>query len=177
MDGLRAGGGDKWNAEFREFLRAEWQHVSNVTGQPFGFKILERDEFEYDTEYACRAVISARVLLGADGLANNKLISFFELTQRKFYVEGEDPKQLGFYVSICRDLNLDFKVFANVFLGMEARNLTDQEFYRARSLGVRSFPTILLQSYRGIEVLATGYVDERDLLARIDGLRATSRRL
>ena len=45
MGGLRAGGGDAWNAGFRGFLRQEWTHIAAQTGQPFGFGLLERSAF------------------------------------------------------------------------------------------------------------------------------------
>ncbi len=56
MGGLRAGGGDRWNEEFKDFLRNEWRNIARVTGQPFGFTLLETPHFDYDTEPACRAV-------------------------------------------------------------------------------------------------------------------------
>ncbi|MBN0147494.1 protein-disulfide isomerase, partial [Pseudomonas aeruginosa] len=63
MGGLRAGGGDAWGPEFREFLRREWTHIAKVTGQPFGFSLLSAKHFDYDTEPACRAVVVAEQML------------------------------------------------------------------------------------------------------------------
>ena len=58
VGGLRPGGGDAWNSSFKAFLRHEWENIHRVTGQPFGFTILDEAEFNYDTEPACRAVVT-----------------------------------------------------------------------------------------------------------------------
>src|SRR5690606_34230299 len=60
MGGLRAGGGDAWDRRFRDFLRHHWQEVAGLTGQTFNTGLLDAESFEYDTEPACRAVVTAR---------------------------------------------------------------------------------------------------------------------
>ena len=62
MGGLRAGGGDPWNETFKSFLRNEWRHIGQTTGQPFSFTLLESEYFNYDTEPACRAVATVKLL-------------------------------------------------------------------------------------------------------------------
>jgi len=49
MGGLRAGGGDAWDTTFKNFLRNEWHHIAQVTGQPFGGSLLELPYFNYDS--------------------------------------------------------------------------------------------------------------------------------
>ena len=39
LGGLRPGGGEKWNDQFKNFLRQHWEHVTELSGQPFGYKI------------------------------------------------------------------------------------------------------------------------------------------
>ena len=57
MGGLRAGGGETWNTSFKDFLRHHWEDVGIKSGQPFKFDLLDRTEFDYDTEPACRAIV------------------------------------------------------------------------------------------------------------------------
>ncbi len=109
VGGLRPGGGDPWNRQFREFLGHHWQEVASRTGQPFDHRLLERDSFEYDTEPACRAVVAARPLIEGTELP------FFSAIQRKFYVDGEDPKEREFYGSICEQHGLEYDAFAQRF--------------------------------------------------------------
>ena len=62
LGGLRPGGGDEWNENFKNFLKHHWEEVNTRSGQPFGFELFERDTFNYDTEPACRAVVAMRSL-------------------------------------------------------------------------------------------------------------------
>lgn len=167
MGGLRAGGGDPWNAAFKDFLRNEWRHIAQTTGQPFGFKLLEAAHFDYDTEPACRAVASVKLLQARDQLPISIVLKFFSALQRKFYVEGQDPKVVDFYDSICTNLALDFDEFRALFVSPEAQRAVQQDFVRARQWGVRSFPTLLLEHDGKTEPLAEGFVLAEQVLFRL----------
>jgi len=167
MGGLRAGGGDPWNAAFKDFLRNEWRHIAQATGQPFGFTLLEAPQFDYDTEPACRAVATVKLLQARNHLPNSTSLKFFSAVQRKFYVEGQDPKVADFYASICAGLTLDFDEFRAVFDSPEALQAVQQEFVRCRQWGVRSFPTLLLERNGETEPLAVGFATAEQVLSRL----------
>ncbi|KAA3630078.1 MAG: DsbA family protein [Proteobacteria bacterium] len=167
MGGLRVGGGDPWNAEFKDFLRNEWRQIAQTTGQPFGFTLLEAPHFDYDTEPACRAVATIKLLQARNRLPISIALKFFSAVQHKFYVEGQDPKVVDFYASICAGLALDFDEFRAVFDSPEARQAVQQEFVRCRQWGVRSFPTLLLERHGETEPLAVGFVTTEQILSRL----------
>src|SRR5690606_4293885 len=167
MGGLRAGGGDLWNETFKNFLRNEWQHIGQTTGQPFGFKLLEAPHFDYDTEPACRAVVTVKLLQSRNDIPKSIVLKFFSAVQRKFYAEGQDPKVVDFYASICADLGLDFDQFSVVFESQVTQQAVQQEFMRCRQWGVRSFPTLLLAHDGQMEVLAQGYVTAEQVVSKL----------
>lgn len=167
VGGLRAGGGELWNVAFKDFLRTEWKRIGEATGQPFGFKLLDEAEFDYDTEPACRAVATVKLLQARQGLPGSIVLAFFSAIQHKFYVEGRDPKQTAFYASICTDLAVDFDAFRSLFESPEAREAVQQDFVRCRQWAVRSFPTLLLERDGKVELLAAGYVTTEQLLSRL----------
>lgn len=167
MGGLRVGGGDPWNAAFKDFLRNEWRQIIQTTGQPFGFTLLEAPHFDYDTEPACRAVATVKLLQARNHLPNSTALKFFSAVQRKFYVEGQDPKVEDFYASICANLALDFDEFRALFDSPEALQAVQQEFVRCRQWGVRSFPTLLLERHGETELLAVGFVTAEQMLSRL----------
>ena len=167
MGGLRAGGGDQWTAAFKDFLRNEWRHIAQTTGQPFGFTLLEAVYFDYNTEPACRAVATVKLLQSRNHLPSAITLKFFSAIQHKFYVEGQDPKVTDFYASICASLALDFDQFRAVFESPEAQQAVQQEFVRCRQWGVRSFPTLLLEHDGEIEPLAVGFVTTEQVLSRL----------
>ena len=110
VGGLRPGGGDEWNSSFKAFLRHEWENIHRVTGQPFGFTILDEAEFNYDTEPACRAVVTMSQLQES----NQVLLAFFSGIQRRFYVDGADPKQPAFYRTLCAEADVSYEDFLKV---------------------------------------------------------------
>lgn len=165
--GLRAGGGEPWNAAFKDFLRGEWQRIAGTTGQPFGFSLLDAAHFDYDTEPACRAVVAARLLPSRNQLPSTIALAFFSAVQHKFYVGGQDPKVADFYASICADLALDFDAFRAVFGSAEARQAAQQDFDRCRQWGVSSFPTLLLEHNGKTGLLAAGYATAEQVLSRL----------
>lgn len=172
MGGLRAGGGDPWNDGFKQFLQNEWKHIAAVTGQPFGFSILAQPVFNYDTEPACRAVAVAQEILRQRGELDTSTLTFFAAVQRKFYVEGRDPKETDFYMSVCEEVGLDFDAFKQLFESETGRQATLAHFSRCRAWGVRSFPTLLAEHNRKRHVVATGYVTAAEAVARINKILA-----
>ncbi|MFG0262402.1 MAG: DsbA family protein [Novipirellula sp. JB048] len=167
LGGLRAGGGEPWNAAFKDFLRNEWQRIAQTTGQPFGFTLLEAPHFDYDTEPSCRAVATVKLIQARDKLPSSLTLRFFSALQHKFYVEGQDPKRVDFYASLCADSPLRFEDFRVLFDSPEARRAVQQDFSRCRQWGVRSFPTLLLERDGKTEPLAVGFVTTEQVLARL----------
>jgi len=164
--GLRAGGGDEWNAAFRNFLRNEWQHINTVTGQPFNYSLLELDDFNYDTEPACRAVVSASII------RPDAKMAFFRETQKKFYTESADPKETDFYRSVCDVTGIDYVEFSEVFEAKFSSLETYNEFNLVRQFGVNAFPTVLVQKSGAIRKVASGYLNEDDLIKKVSEAEA-----
>jgi putative protein-disulfide isomerase len=167
LGGLRAGGGDPWDAAFKHFLRNEWRRIGQVTGQPFGFTLLEASDFDYDTEPACRAVATVKLLQARDHFPTSTVLKFFSAVQHKFYVEGQDPKVTDFYASICASLALDFDKFRALFDSVETQQAVQQEFVRCRQWGVRSFPALLLERDGKTKPLAVGYATTEQVISRL----------
>lgn len=168
VGGLRPGGGDEWNASFKSFLRKEWQYIQQVTQQPFSFLLLDRPLFNYDTEPACRAVVTARQLLKPDDVNDQNLLSFFSSIQEKFYVGGEDPAQLEFYRALVEQQPFSFSDFAQVFESDEARQNAIHDFQLNRSWGVRGFPSFVLREGNDVKIIGSGYIQIDPVIQEID---------
>lgn len=151
MGGLRPGGGDEWNSDFKTFLKHHWEEVNKRSGQPFGFDLFNREFFNYDTEPACRAVVTIRTM------APEKVLSFYELVQHSFYVESNDPKEVAFYQPICKKLAINFTDFSQKFSSQEMKDATQKDFGQNRQLGVSGFPTVIYRKKDQIYFIARGY--------------------
>lgn len=162
LGGLRPGGGDLWTAEFKSFLRHHWEEIHERSGVEFRFDVLDREVFEYDTQPACQAVL----LLAQQ--RPTAALDIFAAVQRGFYYDNKDPKVKTFYRDICRQLDLDYEVFAQQFGTNNADSATANQFNRARALGVNSFPSILLEHKGQVHRIASGYVTADKMKASID---------
>ncbi|HLV48856.1 MAG TPA: hypothetical protein VKY35_07330 [Aliidiomarina sp.] len=167
MGGLRPGGGELWNDALKNFLRQEWQQINQTTGQPFGYALLEQVAFNYDTEPACRAIAVVKLLQAKLGFPIVTLLNFLAAMQHKFYVESQDPKEVGFYASICNELELSFDEFSALFHSTEGQQAVQQDFMQSRQWGVRAFPTLLLEHNGKIKPLSVGYSSAEQILATL----------
>lgn len=162
VGGLRPGGGDPWDDQMKDFLKHHWEQVQERSGQPFGYQLMELDEFNYDTEPACRAVVAARPLV------REKEMEFFEAIQRKFYVESEDPGSVSFYESICESAGIDFIEFKTRFESEEAKKETMEEFQLNRRWGVQGYPTVILLNNDKLHMVAHGYASFETMKDQVD---------
>lgn len=164
LGGLRPGGGDAWNEEFKGFLKHHWEEVTARSGQPFSEKIFDREAFNYDTEPSCRAVVVARQL------KPESESRFFELTQHRFYVQNEDPNEVGFYEPICDQLGIDYAEFAPLFGSEEAKSATLRDFQLNRSWGVTGYPTVVFRKGEQLIAIARGYAEFEQMWAAVEQL-------
>ncbi|MBV2169457.1 MAG: DsbA family protein [Bdellovibrio sp.] len=168
VGGLRPGGGDPWNDQFKNFLRHHWEEIGQRTGQAFRFSLFERSHFNYDTEPACRAVVTAGILLNSKNDNNKTLYALFADIQKKFYVDNADPGEEEFYRSICEEYGLSFEEFRRIFQAPETKKKTFEEFQRNRSWGVRGYPSFGLLKDGKFELLAVGFTDFERLKERLN---------
>ena len=166
MGGLRPGGGQKWDEQFKSYLKHHWQEVNNRSGQPFKLALFQKDQYDYDTEPACRAVVTIR------NIAPEKDMAFYELVQYYFYAENKDPKLLDFYRPICEKLEIDFKDFTENFKSKAMLEATQADFLKSREMGIRGFPSLIYRKGDKLYMIASGYVEFNDLKESISKLRS-----
>lgn len=153
VGGLRPGGGDSWDDNFKSFLKHHWEEVTARSGQPFGYDLLDRSSFHYDTEPPCRAVVASRKWIG------ERSLDFYEAVSRRFYVDNEDPNELEFYKPICEKFGIPFDEFTSDFQSEETKYATHQEFQLNRQWGVRGYPTVLFKFKGELFQLNHGYTE------------------
>jgi putative protein-disulfide isomerase len=142
---------------FRTMLREHWNHVALATGLPFSQSVLERDDFVYDTEPACRAVVTARQLFPAQALAVMKGI------QLAFYRDGRDATSAEVLADIAAAHGYDRATFLAAFESEPMRRETRADFAATQSIGVSGFPTVALSRGEELYLVTSGFVT-RDVL-------------
>jgi putative protein-disulfide isomerase len=159
VGGVRAGATDLLDETGKQFRLGHWERVEQASGLPFNrAAFLARENFVYDTEPVCRAVVAARRLAPqADQLA------VFRALQHAFYVDGLDTTDGAVLAGVvaaalARDGHaVSAAALLDEWNGAAAIAVTAAEFQYVRSLGVRSFPALLLEAGDGLYEISPGY--------------------
>ncbi len=162
VGGLRSAGDVVWDEKFTDFLRHHWEEVAQASGQEFSYGLLDLDHFEYNTEPSCRAVVVAQQM------DRSKNLRFFKAVQRKFYFENQDPTQIEFYRSICEASDLDYATFVARYRSEDYSNRTQNQYDRAKDMGVRSFPTLVLKHRDQYTAIARGYTKGTEIISKVE---------
>ena len=143
--------------EMKEFLTGHWQEVNKRTQQPFNYDILNSQDLTYDTEPSCRAVVVVR------HMNPKKEFEFFKIIQEAFYNQNKDLRKVESYYPILDKLGLDKEEFKKRFTSEEYKKLVQKDFERAGALGVRGFPSLLLELNGKLIVLSRGYTTAEEI--------------
>jgi len=136
MGGLRPYNTRPMSAEFKEMLRGHWKHVAEASALPFSEKVLERDDFIYDTEPPCRAVVTARAL------DSSMAFSYMKSIQSAFYRDGRDMTKPGALADVAAECGYAFEEFVAKLGSGEMKEATRRDFETTQALGVGGFPTL-----------------------------------
>jgi putative protein-disulfide isomerase len=166
MGGLRPYNRKVADAPFKEMLRGHWKHVRELSGLAISETILERDDFVYDTEFACRAVVTFR------GRQPKGALAYFTDVQRAFYRDGLDVTQAELLADIAVRHGMERAVFLRGWESEEARQGTKTDFETTHSVGVTGFPTIAIEHDGGLHAIAAGYTPAAEMSARAARVRA-----
>jgi putative protein-disulfide isomerase len=157
--GLRAGHTAPMRDEDKAYIRDAWTKVAAASGQAFDYSFLARDSFVYDTEPACRAVVTARRLLPRLALP------FMGRVAQAFYAENRDMTATGEIAEVADEAGFDPEEFGETFFAADTRNETFRDFLAAQELGISGFPTLLAGSEeKGYALVTNGYRPLEDLL-------------
>lgn len=152
LGGLRTKGEMSWNDTSKNYLKSHWEQVSKRTGQPFSDQLFEKEQFEYDTYPACKAVVTVRELFGMQ-----KAFAYLHLLQHAFYVNAQDITNADVLIDLLSELGLDSEQFKKFFESEKAQLLMEHDFAKARSMGANAFPSVVLIDEEGHLVSQKGY--------------------
>lgn len=170
VGGLRAGATDVLDDSGKQFRLVHWARVEESSGLPFNRKaLLARENFVYDTEPICRAVVTARhVAPEADQLA------VFRALQRAFYVDGLDTTDATVLAQAAvaelaqQGRKVDAAVFLATWSDANTIAVTLAEFAQVQAMGIRSFPALLLEADGRLIEVSPGYAHADQLERRLD---------
>ncbi|MES2687955.1 MAG: DsbA family protein [Pseudomonadota bacterium] len=170
LGGLRAYNTQVMDDSLKGKLRGAWAGVAERSGQPFSGVLFEREDFIYDTEPACRAVVTVRE--HAPQLA----LAMYHAIQQAFYADGRDTTKAAVLGEIWDEVHGRTKEawghidFLRDFESEAMRQRTRDDFAQAQAWGVRGFPTLLAVVDGQAQVLTNGYAEAEALQQRLASL-------
>lgn len=172
VGGLRAGATDVLDEAGKQFRLLHWARVEAASGLPFNREgLMARENFVYDTEPICRAVVAARILA-----PEADLLAVFRALQHGFYVEAVDTTDGHVLSRLAADAlaldghAIDADTFYRVWSEESTIAAARSDFRRARALGVQSFPTLFLEKDGELINLSPGYVAVDELDASLQSI-------
>lgn len=175
LGGLRAYNTEVMDDDTRQMILSHWQKVADVSGLPFDMTGMNKPGFIYNTEPACRAVVTAK-LLADDGEAGD-LLKVFRAIQHAFYAEAKDVTNETVLAEICVEaLNqdgagaYDFESYLETLQSPSTHDETRQHFEQIQRWGIRGFPVLCVVKENGLHMIASGYTKLENLQQAMEEL-------
>ena len=146
-------------------IRAHWQHVQEASGQPFNDALLMQENFVYDTEPACRAVVTARSMQQTDVLA------FMQAISTAFYRDARDITNVEIPGDIAAEKGIDRADFSEALKSDGMRDAVKRDFSFSQSHGIQGFPTLCAGRSEQLQVITNGYASVETIEAGFKHLR------
>jgi putative protein-disulfide isomerase len=169
MGGLRPYNTQKMSAEFKEMLRGHWRHVATASGLPFSESVLDREDFVYDTEPACRAVVTAR------DMDVSLAYPYLKAVQLAFYRDGRDVTGGDALADIAGEVGYQRDVFRMNLDSELMHEETKSDFTTTKALGISGFPTLGTSIASKLYLVTSGYVTDDVLEYRIAEIERLAR--
>jgi putative protein-disulfide isomerase len=170
VGGLRAYNRQTLEAEQKATILAHWQQVAKASGLPFNDAALSRPDFVYDSEPACRAVVTARTL------SPSNTLYVFHAIQHAFYAEGKDVTQAEILAEVAADALTAAGVptapaaFRAAWESQESVLATAEDFGQTRRWEISGFPTLILERDGVLDLVTSGYINAEQLVKRMQSI-------
>ncbi|NMM36209.1 MAG: DsbA family protein [Glaciimonas sp.] len=184
MGGLRAYNTEVMDDARKATILTHWKHVEEASGLPFSTSGMARPGFIYDTEPACRAVVTARIL--GEDLPPRKILDVFHAIQHAFYAEGRDVTNLQVLAEVGATAladaygqsslaaqppaPIDSTGFLQTLSAASTISETRQDFAQTQQWGIQGFPALVLKHDATLHLVSSGFTKTAVLMERIQAI-------
>jgi putative protein-disulfide isomerase len=177
LGGLRAYNKEVMPDALKSTLHHHWEEVTKRSGKPFGKGQFDRDGYIYDTEPACRAVVTIRAHAAEHTLA------MYHAIQQAFYAEGRDITQTSVLADVWQELipslpksatGFSRQEFIQAFESDAIKSHTRNDFAMVQQWGIRGFPALIAVVNGEAQLVANGYMEADEMLQRVQQVFATA---
>ena len=137
------------------FLQAHAPRMAATTGMPVNDSYYELAKNE---TYAFSSLEPSAAIVWLKQNAPNKVFDFAKAIQKALLVEGKRLDNPKVYLDILEQLSVNSNNFEKEWLSENNLKATKEEFNKAKQLA-NGFPTLLLQTNKGIQPISSGYFE------------------
>ncbi len=164
--GLKLGDGVGTISEIAAFLKDAYLDVEEETGVKFGEAFIN-GPLE-DGSMVLNSLPPAIALSIMKERYPEKALAFAGMLHKMIYIDGIGPENYAAYGTYAEKLGFDEAEFYAKMLDPRYLEKAEQDFAYAKSLGVRSYPTLLIENEGKVEKLFGGYVPYERLTSIVD---------
>lgn len=163
MGGLRVNDNLVLTEPVKHEMARQWRRVNAITGRRFNFNFFNhKQHYLYNTEPACRAVVTLRYM------HPELALDIFKGLQENFFVEGEDLTQEDSLIDVLLKYDVQEEDFLDMFHSENIYLETQDDFDLTSRLGVNVFPSVYLQAENSLTLITRGYKPYMDLMPRLE---------
>ncbi|MEJ8803320.1 DsbA family protein [Pontibacter sp. H249] len=147
--------------EEKDQLALSWHLVQERTYLPFDYRFFKEQEFVYNTEPACRAMLCVRLLRPV------LTLEVLRAMHSAFYADGLDLRNPMVLARIVGMFGISENLFLTLFESEEIMQQMEDEFGYVDDIGADTFPSLFLLTNHGSEQISRGYLDINELEQRL----------
>lgn len=122
-------------------LRKASEKVSNMSGKAFGeafYKLL-------DTDHVFDSFAGSKAMATITDMKLKDPFDYLNLIYESTFINGKDSNDINEYSKAAETLNMNSDLFTSSYLDEEMIEKTYSLIKKAKELGVKSFPTVLVE--------------------------------
>lgn len=146
----------------QDYVIDNWHRIEQqVRSTQFNYDFWTLNTPQRSTYPACRAVLSAK----QQGLHFEDLM--IQAIQTGYYQQAQNPSQLDVLIGFANSIELDRERFQQDIISEAIEQQLKKEIHFSRSIGVRSFPSLVLSTEKGYEMLSIDYNDTKSVISHL----------
>jgi putative protein-disulfide isomerase len=163
VGGLAADSDAPMPEPMRQMLQQTWARIEQmIPGKKFNFDFWSQCQPRRSTYPACRAVIAAR----AQGEQYDLIMT--RQIQQAYYQQARNPSDNDTLIQLSSEIGLDSKRFANDLVDPGTQQALIDEINQARSIGIDSFPSLMLKQGSHYYRILSNYTDVQPIFDQIN---------
>lgn len=162
LGGLAADTDQPMAESMQQTIRLTWQRIQQeIPGTDFNYNFWTECKPRRSTYPACRAIVAA----GLQGHENSELM--LSAIQQAYYQQARNPSDYSVLIQLAEEIGLDHRQFKADLLSEQCERLFEQQLRLTASLGVNSFPALVLRCNESNTMIYIDYTKSETIVSSI----------